>query len=151
MLLRRIYAINTKIAYRKTEPLQATAALYCKSPEIIHKKLTKMGYFQSRRMIYFSGMNKNHLRLLYLVVILGTGIAIALVGAAASNLSTRTETFASFHSNLERAVAPQIASPTPSEQAVSRVGSTDGIMVMGVLITAITLLPMLFTKSTWKK
>ncbi|HEX2696562.1 MAG TPA: hypothetical protein VHM28_02565 [Anaerolineales bacterium] len=96
-------------------------------------------------------MNKNHLRLLYLVVILGVGLSIALVNAAASSLNIRSETSASLHSDLGRAAAQQVASPIPTEQAVSRVGSTDGIMVMGILITAITLLPMLLTKSTWKK
>ncbi len=44
-----------------------------------------------------------------------------------------------------------IAAPTPTPNGVSHPGSTDGIMLMGVIIVIIVLLPLIFRKSTWTK
>jgi hypothetical protein len=40
----------------------------------------------------------------------------------------------------------QIITPTPPTEAVSEVGSTDGIVVMGVVLVVIVTLPVLFHK-----
>ncbi len=45
----------------------------------------------------------------------------------------------------------QASTPTPIPEAVSQAGSTDGIMLMGVVIVLIVLLPILFRRSTWTK
>jgi len=45
----------------------------------------------------------------------------------------------------------QAPTPTPIPEAVSRAGSTDGIMLMGVVIVMIVLLPILLRRSIWTK
>jgi hypothetical protein len=41
---------------------------------------------------------------------------------------------------------PQVVTPTPPAQDASEIGSTDSIMLMGVVITLIAILPLLFRK-----
>jgi hypothetical protein len=51
-----------------------------------------------------------------------------------------------------RAVAfYQASTPTPIPEAVSRGGSTDAIMLMGVVIVIIVLLPILLRRGFWTK
>jgi len=95
-------------------------------------------------------MNKNHLRILYVILIIGTGVAIALISAGTrirddSNLSP------SLNTDLRAAAVYQAVSPTPAAQDASEAGSTDSIMLMGVIIVVIVILPILLRKSTWKK
>ena len=60
-------------------------------------------------------------------------------------------------SNVDRSVASarnvsaasqslQITTPTPPAENISEVGSTDGIVIMGVVIVIIVTLPVLFRK-----
>jgi hypothetical protein len=41
--------------------------------------------------------------------------------------------------------------PTPVPKVISQGGSTDGIMLMGVVIVIIVLLPILLRRSIWTK
>jgi hypothetical protein len=43
-------------------------------------------------------------------------------------------------------IRPQAATPTPVGQAASEIGSTDGILLMGVVIVLIVTLPLVFRK-----
>lgn len=45
----------------------------------------------------------------------------------------------------------QELTPTPVEAPVSEAGSTDGIVWMGFVITAIVLIPLLATRAVWQK
>ena len=97
-------------------------------------------------MIYFPRfMIKDHLKTLRPAIILGIGWALALIGAAVGSTRSRAD--------FGAAAVYQIASltPTATPEAVSRVGSTDGIMVMGVIIVLIILIPIAFRRSTWTK
>ena len=95
-------------------------------------------------MIYLfsSPMNKN-LQILRPAVILGIGLALALTGASLGPTGSRAD--------LGTATLYQAATATPTTEAVSRAGSTDGIVLMGVIIVAVILLPLIFRKSIWTK
>ncbi len=45
----------------------------------------------------------------------------------------------------------QPTTPTPETVDLSRVGSTDGIVVMGFVIVAIVTLPILIRRKAWKE
>ncbi len=93
-------------------------------------------------------MKKKHIRFLYILVFIGAILGIALISIAAATPYTRS------HADLAAAALyqPQAASPTPTATApVSHIGSTDVIVLMGFVISAIILMPILFNKATWKK
>jgi len=53
--------------------------------------------------------------------------------------------------NLSAAsLSRQIASPTPPAKGVSEVGSTDGIVIMGVVLVVVVTLPVLFRRKKRK-
>lgn len=104
-------------------------------------------------MIYLiEDMNKRTLRTLYPVFMVLTGIILALLSAlvAGASVSALSRPDLRFNSNTA-AVLYQAATPTPAGAAVSRAGSTDGIMIMGVVIVIIVLVPILFRRSMWTK
>jgi hypothetical protein len=71
-----------------------------------------------------------------------SGIILALTGAISGpGLLIKTHAGA--------AALFQASTPTPIPAAISRAGSTDGIMLMGVVIVMIVLLPILLRRSTW--
>jgi hypothetical protein len=89
-------------------------------------------------------MNKRILWTLYPVLIIGSGILLALTSAASSPILL-------IKPDAGAAAIYQASTPTPIPEAVSRAGSTDGIMLMGLVIVLIVLLPILFRRSTWTK
>jgi len=95
-------------------------------------------------------MNKKRLWILYLILIIGTGIAVMLTSAAPT-VRAHSDSSTRFNSDLQAAALHQAVDPTPTAEPVSKVGSTNGIMLMGVIIVMIILLPILLRKSTWKK
>jgi hypothetical protein len=82
-----------------------------------------------------------------------SGVILALISAFVSGtrVSAVSESDLLFSPNSAAAALYQAATPTPVSGAVSRAGSTDGIMVMGVIIVIIVLLPILFKRSLWTK
>lgn len=50
-----------------------------------------------------------------------------------------------------RAGPTQIPTPTPTGAGISHPGSTDGIMLMGIIIVIIILLPLVFRRAIWSK
>ena len=89
-------------------------------------------------------MDRQHLGILYPVLLIGIGVALAF-GSAAFDAGLR------LNSDLGTAALPQAAAPTPTAQAVSHAGSTDGIVWLGFVIVAIVLLPILLRRSVWTK
>jgi len=89
-------------------------------------------------------MNKRLLRILYPVLMVTTGIALALVSAAFNS---------ALHGALSLPAASiyQAVTPTPAAEAVSHPGSTDGTMIMSVVIAVIILLPLVLRRSLWTK
>jgi len=51
-----------------------------------------------------------------------------------------------FAQNTDAAPALQQGTPTPIAQDQSEIGSTDGILVMGIVIVVIVITPLLFRK-----
>lgn len=98
-------------------------------------------------------MNKRILRTLYPVLIVLMGSILALASALASSTSVSAVSEPGFYINPDLRVATlyQAATPTPVAGAVSRAGSTGGIMVMGIIIVIIVLLPILIRRSMWTK
>ena len=90
-------------------------------------------------------MIRKHLRILRPAIFIGIGLAFAFIGASVGSIS-------SFGSNADLGAAAfyQAATTTPTVvKAVSIPGSTDQIMMMGIVITIIVTLPVLFNRSTW--
>jgi len=98
-------------------------------------------------------MNKRILRTFYPVLILLSGIILALTSAFASGVSAGAvpKPGIRFNPDVARAAFYQAATPTPVPGALSRAGSTDGIMVMGVVVVVIVLVPILLRRSMWTK
>jgi len=98
-------------------------------------------------------MNKRISRTLYPVFMVITGITLALISALVSNASVSAlpKPVPGFNSNFAVAALHQATTPTPVADTVSRAGSTDGIMIMGVVIVIIVLVPILLRRSTWTK
>ena len=89
-------------------------------------------------------MNRRNIPALYPILMVASGILVALISAISSpGLVTR--------SGVVAAALDQAATPTPIPENVSRAGSTDGIMLMGVVLVLIVLLPILLRRSTWTK
>lgn len=87
------------------------------------------------------------MRILRPAIFILIGLAFAFIGASVGSIH-------SLGSSADLGAAAlyqvQIASPTPAvAKAVSIPGSTDQIMWMGIIITAIVTLPVLFRRSTW--
>ena len=89
-------------------------------------------------------MNRRIIRSLYPVFLFFLGSILALTSAVFSPGLYVT-------SNAGAASLSQALTPTPIPAAVSRAGSTDGIMLMGVVIVIIILLPILLRRGLWTK
>jgi hypothetical protein len=96
-------------------------------------------------------MNKRILRTLYPVFMVLTGIILALISAfvSSASVSAVSESDHRFNPNIAAAAIYQATTPTPVSSAVSRAGSTDGILAMGVVIVIIVLVPILIRRSLW--
>jgi hypothetical protein len=90
------------------------------------------------------GMIRRIVRKLYPVLMFMSGIVFACTGAISSSLPYNKSVAAA-------AVLYQASTPTPLPGTGSQAGSTDGIMLMGVVIVIIVLLPILLRRSTWTK
>jgi hypothetical protein len=84
---------------------------------------------------------KKNLQPLRTAIIFGIGSTLSIIGASIDSLGSRADL----------AAAALYQTPTPTPQPVSQVGSTDGIMLMSLVIAIIILLPIVLHKSTWTK
>ena len=71
------------------------------------------------------------------ILIIGLVLALALTNF---NQSIALDQYASAGMIIQQ------ATPTPTAEGTSEIGSTDGILVMGIVITLIVTLPLLFRK-----
>ncbi len=83
-------------------------------------------------------------------LVLATGIILALVFTMGNTSVSRADVSTASISQAGPAVQYQIT-PTPTPEGISHPGSTDGIMLMGIIIVIIVLLPILFRRGTWTK
>jgi hypothetical protein len=77
--------------------------------------------------------------------------AIVLGACLTLAFTTLTMHLSNSYANFQTAGVYQAATPTPTPQSLSHPGSTDGIMLMGVIIFLIILLPIIFSRSTWTR
>jgi hypothetical protein len=91
---------------------------------------------------------KNLFPVLRPVALLGIGLVMAVLSAAVGTISPGM----SGNNLLAAAERLQTKSPTPTLTVdASRIGSTDGIVLMGIVIVLIIVMPILFRQKTWGK
>ncbi len=95
-------------------------------------------------------MSKRILKRSAPVFIAAAGIAFAFAMIAMPPLASHVDVLAAPVSQAGLA-APYQITPTPTPEGISHPGSTDGIMLMGVVIVIIILLPIVFHRNTWTK
>ncbi len=83
-------------------------------------------------------------------LIVAMGIILALAITATNTIVSRADVLADSVSQAGPAAQYQIT-PTPTPEGISHPGSTDGIMLMGIIIVIIVLLPMVLRRDTWTK
>ena len=88
-------------------------------------------------------MSKNLLKIIF-------GVIMAFAIAMMSNIASRADVLTDSVSQAGYAAQYQIT-PTPTLEGISHPGSTDGIMLMGIIIVIIVLLPIIFRRGTWTK
>lgn len=95
-------------------------------------------------MLYLRGvfMTKKTLRSLRPAILIGIGLTLALLGASVNSTGSRADPWAA-------AVLQAATATVPADASVP--GSTDWITLMGFLIVAIVMLPLLLRRSTWTK
>ena len=108
-------------------------------------------------VILTADMNKALFQILCLVLMMTSGLAFTLAISPATTGAAQAEVGAAA-TPAARVALPAPASgghqqltPTPTPEAVSHPGSTDGIMVMSIAIVVIILVPILLQRSMWKK
>ena len=98
-------------------------------------------------MIYLQMLvMKKLLPVLRPVALLGIGLIMAVLSAAVGIVSPNMG-----EDNLLAATQSlQTTSPTPiATEGISRIGSTDGIVLMGIVIVLIIIMPILLRRKTW--
>lgn len=86
-------------------------------------------------------------KLLRRIITVGLGLVLALFSAALTPSSAPSTS----EGNLSATAVllqPTIT-PTPQPQDHSEIGSTDGIIVMGVIISLIIIIPILLRRKSW--
>jgi hypothetical protein len=78
------------------------------------------------------------------IITIGLGLVLALSSAALSSSKPP-----SLQGRLGTAAFFLQITPTPQPQNLSKIGSTDGIAVMGILIALIIVIPILLRRKSW--
>lgn len=83
-------------------------------------------------------------RLVRPIVTIGLGLVLALFSAALTYVAPPAT-----QGNLSAAAFFFQPTKTPQPEGLSEIGSTDGIVVMGVVIALIIIVPILLRRKTW--
>jgi len=78
------------------------------------------------------------------IITLALGLILALVSAAVTYSAPPA-----IDGNLQAAARFMQATSTPGPADLSTVGSTDGIVTMGILIALIVIIPILLRRQSW--
>jgi hypothetical protein len=78
------------------------------------------------------------------IITIGLGLVLALSSAALSSSKPPA-----LQENLGAAAFFFQTTPTPQPQDRSKIGSTDGIVAMGILIALIIIIPILLRRKSW--
>lgn len=84
------------------------------------------------------------IKLLRPIITIGLGLVLAFSSAALSSATPPT-----LQGSSSAALFFFQTTPTPQPKDLSRVGSTDGIAAMGILIALIILIPILLRRKSW--
>jgi hypothetical protein len=79
-----------------------------------------------------------------LIITIGLGLVLSLLSAA---LSYSTPPL--LEGNFSAAALILQPTPTPQPQGLTRIGSTDGIITMGILIALIVIIPIFLRRKSW--
>ena len=79
------------------------------------------------------------------IITIGIGFLLALLSAALT-YSTPPAMEGAFGGAVFFGMQP---TPTPLPNDLSEIGSTDGIVIMGILITLIIIVPILLQRKSW--
>jgi len=140
-LVRESYAIITNL-------IKIMHKFTCK---IFWRILVKINYKHSwRDILALALVMKKLLPILRPVALLGIGLIMAVLSAFVSTASPTRGA-----DNLPAAarfLQTKSLTPTPTPTAIaSTVGSTDGIVLMGIVIVLIVIVPILLRRKTWAK
>ena len=80
------------------------------------------------------------------VITIGLGLVLALFSAALSS----SKPPASYGYSAATAFFFQ-TTPTPQPKDLSKIGSTDGIVAMGIIIALIIVIPILMRRKSWRQ
>jgi hypothetical protein len=92
---------------------------------------------------------KKILHILRPVILMGIGLIMAVLSAMVSSVPSQAG-----QKDLMGAALQYSLQATPTiapEQGVSEIGSTDGIVLMGIIIVLIVVLPAILQRRTWKR
>jgi hypothetical protein len=78
------------------------------------------------------------------IITIGLGLILAFFSAALSSSGPPT-----MQRNLGASAFFLQTTPTPQPQGPSKIGSTDGIAAMGILIALIIIIPILLRRKSW--
>jgi hypothetical protein len=84
------------------------------------------------------------IKLLRPIITIGLGLVLAFSSAALSSATPP-----SLQGSSSAALFFFQTTPTPQPKDLSKVGSTDGIAAMGILIALIILIPLLLRRKSW--
>ena len=80
------------------------------------------------------------------IITIGLGLVLALSSAALSSSKP-----AVIEGSPGAATFFLQTTPTPQSKDLSKIGSTDGIVVMGFLIALIIVIPILLSRKSWRQ
>ena len=92
-------------------------------------------------MIYLKKLMK---KLMRPMITIGFGLVLALFSAALTYSAPPAR-----QGNLAAAALLLQSTRTPQPQDLSEIGSTDGIVVMGIIIVLIIIIPILLQRKSW--
>jgi len=78
------------------------------------------------------------------IITIGLGLVLALSSAALSSAKPPA-----MQDNLGAAAFFLQPTPTPQPRDLSKIGSTDGIVAMGIFIALIIVIPILLRRKSW--
>jgi hypothetical protein len=78
------------------------------------------------------------------IITIGLGIILAFFSAALSSSGPST-----IQGNLGASTFFLQTTPTPQQHGPSKIGSTDGIAAMGIIIALIIIIPILLRRKSW--
>jgi hypothetical protein len=78
------------------------------------------------------------------IITIGLGLVLSLISAALTHSTPPL-----LEENFSAAAFFLQPTPTPQPEDLTRIGSTDGIVTMGILIALIVIIPIFLRRNSW--